>query len=162
MLILSQATNYQLHTLLEQSERSETGEFLRPGHEEIAPRFLLELAVEHLSQDPENSFWWSPRLIVVDQLIVGMGGFKSPPDTAGSVEIGYGIVTSQRRRGFATQAVGLLLEEGFSKSEVQTVVAYTLPSNKASWRVLEKNKFFRGSSKIDPDDGEVWNWRRTR
>ncbi|MGB7414985.1 MAG: GNAT family N-acetyltransferase [Thermosynechococcaceae cyanobacterium] len=114
MLVLSQATRPQLSKLLEQSECSEIDEFLLPGSEDIAPRFLLELVVDQLSQDPENSFWWSPRLIVVDQLIVGMGGFKSPPDTTGSVEIGYGIVPSQQGHGFATQAVGLLVKEGFS------------------------------------------------
>ncbi|ESA34106.1 acetyltransferase [Leptolyngbya sp. Heron Island J] len=162
MLVLSQATIHQLSTLLEQSECSEIVGFLLPESEAIAPRFLLEFVVNQLSQDPENSFWWSPRLIVVDQLIVGMCGFKSPPDTAGSVEIGYGIVPSQQRRGFATQAVGLLVKEGFSKSEVQTIVAYTTPSNAASWRVLEKNKFVRVRSKIDPDDGEVWSWRKPR
>ncbi len=162
MLILRQATSHQLSALLEQHERSEIDGLLLPECEEIAPRFLLEFVVDQLSQDPENIFWWSPRLIVVDRLIVGMGGFKSLPDIAGSVEIGYGIVASQQRRGFATQAVDLLVREGFSKSEIQTVVAYTAPSNTASWKVLEKNRFVRGGSKIDPDDGEVWIWRRTR
>lgn len=162
MVILSQATSYQLAALLEHSERSEIGDFLLPGSEEIAPRFLLEFVLDQLSRDFENSFWWTPRLIVVDQLIVGMGGFKGPPDTAGVVEIGYGIVTSQQGRGYATQAVDLLVKEGFSKSEVRTVVACTIPSNSASWRVLEKNGFVREGSKVDPDDGEVWNWIKPR
>ncbi|MEM9004598.1 MAG: GNAT family N-acetyltransferase, partial [Cyanobacteria bacterium P01_F01_bin.86] len=132
MLILYQATSYQLSALLGPSGCSGIAGFLLPSNEEIAPRFLLELVVDQLKQDPENSFWWSPRLIAVDQLIVGMGGFKSPPDTSGSVEIGYGIVPSQQGKGFATQAVGLLVREGFLKNQVQTVIAYTAPSNTAS------------------------------
>jgi len=41
-------------------------------------------------------------------------------------------------------------------------VACTIPSNSASWRVLEKNGFVREGSKVDPDDGEVWNWIKPR
>lgn len=162
MLILHQATRHQLSALLEQPERSEIDELLLPESEEIAPRFLLEFVSDRLNQDPENNFWWSPRLIVVDRLIVGMCGFKSPPDINGSVEIGYGIVASQQRQGFATQAANLLVEEGFSRSEIKAIVAYTTPSNSASWRVLEKNQFVRDGSRIDPEDGEVWVWQRMR
>ena len=162
MLILHQATRHQLSALLEQPERSEIDELRLPDSEEIAPRFLLEFVIDRLSRDPENNFWWSPRLIVVDQLIVGMCGFKSPPDINGSVEIGYGIVASQQSQGFATQATHLLVEEGFSNSEIKAIVAYTIPSNLASWRVLEKNQFMRSGSKIDPEDGEVWIWQRIR
>ena len=162
MLILHQATRHQLFALLEQPTSSKIDEFLLPESEEIAPRFLLEFVSDRLNQGPENFFWWSPWLIVVDQLIVGMCGFKGPPDINGSVEIGYGIVTSQQRQGFATQATHLLVEEGFSSSEVRAIVAYTTPSNSASWRVLEKNQFVRDGSKIDPEDGEVWVWQRMR
>jgi RimJ/RimL family protein N-acetyltransferase len=143
---------------------------LLPKSEEVAPRFWIEFVNEQLSQDPRNSFWWSPRSIVVDslaeglhqQLIVGTIGFKSPPDSNGSVEIGYGIVLSQQGHGFATQAVDLLVKEAFSKAEIQTIVAYTVPINSASGRVLEKNQFVRNGSKIDPEDGEVWVWQRVR
>jgi RimJ/RimL family protein N-acetyltransferase len=162
MLILHQATRHQLFALLEQPERSEIDELLLPVSEEVAPRFLLEFVSDRLNQDPENNFWWSPRLIAVDRLIVGMCSFKSPPDINGSIEIGYGIVASQQRQGFATQAVNLLVEEGFSRHEIKAIVACTTPSNSASWRVLEKNQFVRDGSKIDPEDGEVWVWQRIR
>ena len=162
MLILRQATENDLTALLAQPEPSEIEGLLLPNNEEVAPRFLLEFVNDRLNKDPRNSFWWSPQLIVVDRLIVGMCGFKSPPDINGSVEIGYGIVASQQRRGFATQAVDLLLREGFSKVEIQTIVADTAPVNSASWRVLEKNQFVRDGSKLDPDDGEIWIWRRAR
>ncbi len=162
MLTLHQATSSQLSALLEQPERSDIDGLLLPKSEEVAPRFWIEFVNNQLNQDPKNSFWWSPRSIVVDRLIVGMIGFKSPPDSNGSVEIGYGIVPSQQGQGFATQAVDLLVKEGFSKAEIQMIVAYTVPMNSASGRVLEKNQFIRDGSKIDPEDGEVWVWRRAR
>ncbi len=170
MLTLHQTTSSQLSALLEQPDRSDIDGLLLPINEEVAPRFWIEFVNNQLNQDPENSFWWSPRAIVVDslveglrqRLIVGMIGFKSPPDSNGSVEIGYGIVPSQQRQGFATQAVDLLVKEGFLQAEVQMIVAYTAPMNSASGRVLEKNQFMRDGSKIDPEDGEVWGWRRAR
>jgi RimJ/RimL family protein N-acetyltransferase len=96
MLILRQATSHQLSTLLEQPKCSEIDGLMLPESEEVAPRFWIEFVNNQLSQDPRNSFWWSPRSIAVDLLIVGMIGFKSPPDTNISVEIGYGIVPSQQ------------------------------------------------------------------
>jgi RimJ/RimL family protein N-acetyltransferase len=162
MLILHQATSSQLSTLIEQPECSDIDGLLLPKSEEVAPRFWIEFVNNQLNQDPRNSFWWSPRSIIVDRLMVGMIGFKGPPDSNGSVEIGYGIVPSQQGHGFATQAVDLLVREGFSKAEIQTIVAYTVPMGSASGRVLEKNQFVRDGSKIDPEDGEVWVWRRAR
>lgn len=162
MVILYQATSSQLSALLEPSKYLEIDGLLLPIDEEIAPRFLLELAIAKLNQDPKNYFWLSPRLVVVDQVIVGMIGFKNLPDSNGSVEIGYGIIASQQRRGFATQAVNLLVKEGFSSNEIQMIMAYTIPSNSASWRVLEKNQFVKDGSKIDSEDGEVLIWRKTR
>lgn len=115
-----------------------------------------------MSQYPEDSFWWSPRLIVIDELVVGMLSFKSPPDAAGVVEIGYGIAASYRRRGFVTEAVDLLVQEGFTQPETKTILAYTDLANVASCRVLEKNQFAKVGRKFDPEDGEVWIWQRSR
>lgn len=162
MLILCQASSQQLLALLERSASAEIDGLRLPMGEEIAPRFWIEFVNDKLSQETENSFWWSPRFVVVHGSIVGMCGFKSPPDIDGTVEIGYGIVDSQQKRGFATQAVDLLVEEGFLKTEIRSIVAHTEPSNSASCKVLAKNQFVRSGSKIDPDDGEVWSWQRMR
>lgn len=148
--------------LLNADKFCKINEFDVPQDEEIAPRFLLELAINQLSQDPINRFWWSPRLIIVNRRIVGMSGFKSPPALNGVVEIGYGIAPSQQRRGFATEAVKLLLEEAFSRSEIQMVIAHTDLSNRASQTVLEKNGFSKEGSKVDPEEGEVWIWQKPR
>jgi RimJ/RimL family protein N-acetyltransferase len=162
MLILHQATSEELFALLEQSECSELNGLRIPEGEEVAPRFLLEFISDRLRQDPGNKFWWTPRLIVVERLVVGMCSFKSPPDSKGIVEIGYGIVDSQQSQGFATQAVALLVREGFSRHEIQTIMACTTLMNLASGRVLEKNQFTKQGSKVDPEHGEVWVWQRTR
>jgi RimJ/RimL family protein N-acetyltransferase len=167
-LILRQANIQQLYKLLERPEHSAIDGLLMPVGEAIVPDFLIEFLIDRLNQEPENSFWWSPWFVVVDslvaglqqQLVVGMIGFKNAPGGDGIVEIGYGIVPSRQGLGFATQAVDLIVKEGFSKNEVQAIEACTMPYLSASGRVLEKNRFVRDGSKIDPDDGEVWVWRR--
>lgn len=52
--------------------------------------------------------------------------------------------------------------DGFLLPIDEEIVAYTIPSNSASWRVLEKNQFVKDGSKIDSEDGEVLIWRKMR
>ena len=164
MVVLVPAEIHHLKALLETSKHNKIDEFILITDEEVAPKFLLEFAIDKLIKDPVNSFWWTPRLIVVEQQIVGTIGFNSIPKLENdySIEIGYKIVPSQRRKGFATEAVKLILEEAFSVSKIQTVVACTRPSNQPSQRVLEKNGFIKEKSKIDLEDGEIWVWEKTR
>ena len=74
-------------------------------------------------------------------LAIGMGGFKGPPSPHGLVEIGYSIVPTRQRQGFAPEAVDGLLTWAFAHPVVQNVVAHTLPDLRPSIRVLEKNGF---------------------
>jgi RimJ/RimL family protein N-acetyltransferase len=170
MLTLHSANSELLSTLIEQPDRTEIGKFLFPNGEEIMPLFWLEFLNSNLRDDLENFFWWSPRLMMIDSpeaiahqsYAIGACGFKAPPDETGSVEIGYGVIPSQQQKGFATQAVDLLVKECFLRPEIETIVAYTIPAQSASGRVLAKNDFVRDGSKIDPEDGEVWAWKKTR
>jgi ribosomal-protein-alanine N-acetyltransferase len=73
-----------------------------------------------------------------DNLVIGDAGFKSLPNSDGSVEIGYGIVPAYRNQGFALEAVSALVEWAFGHDEVKVVTAECLEANLASRRVLEK------------------------
>lgn len=157
MLTLKKSNIQQLTALL---KHQQIDEFIIPQNEEIAPIFLLEFAINQIFEEPLNYFWWTPRLIVVDKLIVGMCGFKNLPTEDNSVEIGYGIIPSQQRKGFATRAVELLLKEAFSQIEIKSVIAHTALSNYPSQKVLQKNGFIQQGSKIDSDDGEILIWKK--
>ncbi|MEL6462894.1 MAG: GNAT family protein [Cyanobacteria bacterium J06641_2] len=156
MLILQKSNIQQLTALL---NKQQINEFIIPQNEEIAPSFLLEFVIDKLTKEPDNYFWWTPRLIVVDKLIVGMCGFKNIPKDD-SVEIGYGVIPSQQRKGFATRAVEVLLKEAFSQIEIKSVIAETAFSNYPSQKVLQKNEFVQQGSKIDLDDGELIIWQK--
>ena len=86
--------------------------------------------------------------------VVGDVGFHGPPDATGAVEIGYSVVPSRRRRGYATEATRALVEWAGSQPGVHDVVAGCAPDNLASIRTLERVGFVRaGAAK-----GEV-RWR---
>jgi [ribosomal protein S5]-alanine N-acetyltransferase len=70
--------------------------------------------------------------------LVGSGGFFGPPNADGVVEIGYSVVHSYQRRGFASELVEGLILRAVSGGNVKRVIAHTRPENIASVRVLEK------------------------
>ncbi|WP_261664831.1 GNAT family N-acetyltransferase [Deinococcus sp. Marseille-Q6407] len=88
---------------------------------------------------------------------IGLLGTKHAP-RQGRVEIGYGLTPGARGRGYATEAVGALLDELRRWPDVQTVLAETLPHNHASIRVLEKNGFSLTGRRHDASDGELLCW----
>jgi RimJ/RimL family protein N-acetyltransferase len=71
-------------------------------------------------------------------VLIGVGGFKGPPDDDGVVEVGYSIVAGERRRGYATEAVRGFLAHAFADVRVRRVIAETLPELVASIGVLDK------------------------
>jgi RimJ/RimL family protein N-acetyltransferase len=75
-----------------------------------------------------------------DELVIGEIGFVAPPrDDA--VMIGYAIVPSARRQGYATEAIVALSEWSLEQPGVEHVRAQTLPDNAASIRALLRAGF---------------------
>lgn len=70
-----------------------------------------------------------------DDRVIGEIGFVEPP-RGGSVTIGYAIVPSARRRGYATEAIVAVAEWSLARPEVTQVRAQTLPDNEPSMRAL--------------------------
>ena len=93
---------------------------------------------------------------------IGKCGFKGPPDAAGMVEIAYGIDPQHQGKGYATQSAAALVDYAFGSSLVSLVLAHTLPQPNASTRVLTKCGFTRAGEVIDPEDGPVWRWERSK
>ena len=85
---------------------------------------------------------WGHRQVVERRtgLVVGGIGFAGPPEQ-GEVEVGYGIVPSRQRRGYATEAVLMMAALAWRDSAVTAVIARTESGNVASRRVLEKAGF---------------------
>jgi RimJ/RimL family protein N-acetyltransferase len=75
-----------------------------------------------------------------DERVIGEIGFVAPPQE-GAVMIGYAIVPSARRQGYATEAIVALAGWSLAQPGVETVRAQTLPDNEASIRALLRAGF---------------------
>ncbi|MEI9950201.1 MAG: GNAT family N-acetyltransferase [Pseudomonadota bacterium] len=107
---------------------------------------------------------WGSLFFIEPQVraLVGFGGFKGPPSSAGVVEVGYAIAPAFWGQGLATDAVTQMVQRAFADPTVRSVDAHTLGQANSSTRVLEKSGFQRIAEFNDPNDGPVWQWRRVR
>jgi RimJ/RimL family protein N-acetyltransferase len=86
--------------------------------------------------------------------VVGDIGFHGPPDDDGAVEVGYCVVPSRRRRGYATEAAGAIVGWARRQRGVRVIVAGCDPGNVASIHTLERAGFRRAGEA----NGEL-RWR---
>jgi RimJ/RimL family protein N-acetyltransferase len=98
---------------------------------------------------------WHVYAVARDDVIVGDAGFKGPPDTDGSVEIGCAILPEHRRNGYALAAARLLVERAAVDPAVRVVRAEVVESNAASLAVLAKAGFKHDGERIDPEEGRL-------
>jgi RimJ/RimL family protein N-acetyltransferase len=101
--------------------------------------------------------YWSVDLAA--DAIVGLSGFKDVP-IGGSVEIAYFTFPSFEGRGYATRTIAQLV--ALAWNEVALVVAHTLPVANGSNTALGRHGFVHVGEMIDPDDGLVWRWEKSR
>ncbi|HVR46070.1 MAG TPA: GNAT family N-acetyltransferase [Candidatus Binatia bacterium] len=72
---------------------------------------------------------------------LGWVSLRISESSRSTAEIGYSVVRAHRGRGFATEAVAALVDEGFRRTRVQRIRAYCLPENLPSRAVLRRNGF---------------------
>jgi ribosomal-protein-alanine N-acetyltransferase len=116
-----------------------------------------------LKADPTSAKWGYHLFVhTEDRALIGEGGYKGRPDAAGVVEIGYAIIPEYRRRGLAFEAARGLTDKAFSHAEVAAVQAHTLKDGTASINVLKKLGMKFVGTALDPDEGEVFQWKVER
>lgn len=95
--------------------------------------------VQKLKED-SSLLYWGVWLVVRknDGMVLGDIGFKGKPNGNKEVEVGYGFLEKYWNKGYATEAVGALIQWAFLTSKVDRIVAETLHDNHGSIRVLEK------------------------
>lgn len=132
------------------------------GSGAVSPRWLAALREAKERGAPPDP--WRHGFFLVhraDARVIGGAGYKGAPDADGMVEIAYGVVPPYEGQGYATEAAAALVAYAFDQG-VKVVRAHTLPEPNASTHVLRKNGFHFVGDVIDPEDGPVWRWERTR
>jgi len=98
--------------------------------------------------------------VIVDKessVIIGDIGFKGQPNEAGEVEIGYGLVEGERKKGYGLEAVKAMMQWTINHKKVQCIKAECLINNIASIKILGKV----GMSEINKDKDLIyWELRK--
>lgn len=90
----------------------------------------------------------------VDNKMIGDLCIVGEPNADGEIEIGYGTYEEFQNKGFMTEIVGGIIEWTKTQPLVKSIIASTNKTNKASFKVLEKNNFI----KIDQTE-TLFNWK---
>lgn len=121
------------------------------------PEFIDESTIAYVAEalaDHDDSRWWMYLLVTRDDpTLVGTCGYKGPP-SEGTVEIGYSVIPSRQRNGYATEAGHALTRQALKAPQVAAVRAETIASRPASIRVLEKCGYELISTRPEPELGE--------
>jgi RimJ/RimL family protein N-acetyltransferase len=119
----------------------------------------IDFTTERLREHPEEGEWWMHFFLDGETgALVGSGGFAGPPRD-GAVEIGYEVAPGFRGVGYGSAAVTSLVEKAAANG-VPVVIAHTLAIESPSTGALRRVGFELVETLTDPDDGEVWRWRR--
>ena len=92
-------------------------------------------------------------IIKEEMKIIGDIGFKGIPNQFGEVDLGYGILESERRKGYAIEAATTLSNWALSHPDVKNITAKCLIDNHGSAKILEKLNFKKTVS-----DENMQNW----
>ncbi|MGZ3426809.1 MAG: GNAT family N-acetyltransferase [Polyangia bacterium] len=115
---------------------------------------------QQLEDDPTLAGWSAWYIVQVKPaVLVGSIGLSGRPDADGCVECGYALLPKYQRKGYATEAMGGLIDWAFSQEGVRRIRAHTYRHLTASIRVLEKN----GLSHVgDGDEPETLRFELAR
>lgn len=107
----------------------------------------------------EQGTWHACLIVDAAGDILGRANLKDIDRQAGTAEIGYRLAESAAGKGLATLAVRDLGALAASRWQLRQLTAWVLTLNPASARVLEKNGYRRGASRlrIDQIDGHWYD-----
>lgn len=122
---------------------------------------VVSLRLAELDQDPELQLWLLRAMVLRgSELMVGYIGFHAAPGAEhlephgpGAVEFGYCVFSRFRRRGYAREAAGSLMQWAARFHRVDCFVVSIDPENIPSQRLAARLGFVRVGFQIDEIDG---------
>ncbi len=120
---------------------------------------VLGLRVAQLEQDPTEQPWLFRAAVLRETgRVVGRAGFHAPPDSTGTVEIGYEVLPEHRRQGLAAEMALGLIRWG-AEQAATACLASIRPDNTPSLALTARLGFVRIGEQIDDIDGLEWVFR---
>ncbi len=119
-------------------------------------RWLIDLRLGQLVEHPEDRPWLLRPLIATDgeeRRVVGGINFHGAPDDRARPEIGYGLLTEERGRGYAIEAVEGVFDWALREHGIRRFRASVAPDNDRSLHLLQKLGFRHVGEPWDPEDG---------
>jgi [ribosomal protein S5]-alanine N-acetyltransferase len=103
---------------------------------------------------------WRIRAIIErsSKIAVGSINLKGPPDAAGDVEMGWGLVESARNRGYATEAAAAVADWVIQQPGVRFISATVPDDNYPSQRIAQR----LGLTRTNENRRNLPLWRRAR
>jgi RimJ/RimL family protein N-acetyltransferase len=118
---------------------------------------FLRRRLEQMRKDPDVQRWLVRALVLrAEGAMIGNAGFHGAPGTqglaAGKAELGYGVLSAYRGRGYATEAAEALM--GWAESQgIHDFVASVSPDNAPSLAIVHKLGFVQTGDQWDEEDG---------
>jgi GNAT superfamily N-acetyltransferase len=91
-----------------------------PGRPPEIMRDVMEFFASHAASHEHELGWGGWYLVLQEspagedgRIVIGTGGFKGPPKSEGSVEIGYSVLPAFQRRGLASEVTRGLISWAF-------------------------------------------------
>lgn len=114
----------------------------------------LPRIINNLSRVESPTGFESWMIVKKDTLeIIGDLGFKGFNYTKENIDIGYGIIKEERRKGYAEEAATALIQWALSTKMVREITASCLLDNLSSIHLLKKLNFIETSK-----DDEMLYW----
>lgn len=113
---------------------TQPGRFLVRSNEEA-----LEKIQERITLFDEHGLGKFPIFLKASGEFLGTCGMEPYElDSQPEVELGYRLCLKHWGRGYATESAAAILRYGFGNLNLERIIAYALPQNSASLKVLEK------------------------
>ncbi len=132
-LLLREWRDHDAEAFAAMSADPEVMEYLSPADAEWIPR-----AVAHWQQHGFGQ--WVVELLGAAPFIgvIGLTHVRWELAFTPAVEAAWRLARPYWGQGYAFEAARAAIEDGFGRLGLAEIVAYTVPANRASWRVMER------------------------
>ncbi|MBA4153671.1 GNAT family N-acetyltransferase [Flavobacterium sp.] len=147
-LILKPLTYEQLikyikcdNSLEKELNLNETSRIISPELKEAFEQTILPNVADKTKNYLYSTLWTA--ILKTENKMVGDLCIVGEPNANGEIEIGYGTYGEFQNKGYMTEIVGGIIEWVKSQPKVKSIIASTVKTNIASYKVLENNKFVK-------------------